>query len=70
MTGIHYNSILVIVDRFTKYAYFLPYKEASNVDKLIYAFLQIIISNYGTLQEIVLDRGIVFTSNFWQLLIR
>jgi hypothetical protein len=65
MTGVYYDSILVIVDRFTKYVYFLPYKEASSVDKLIYAFLQTIISNYGMLQEIILDRGTVFTLNFW-----
>jgi hypothetical protein len=62
--GIRYNNILVIVDRFTKYTYFLPYKEASNTDNLVYTFLQIIISNHSIPQEIVLDRGTVFTLNF------
>jgi hypothetical protein len=70
MTEVYYNSILVIVDRFTKYAYFLPYKEVSSVDKLIYAFLQAIINNYSMLREIILDRETVFTLNFWQLLTR
>jgi hypothetical protein len=47
--GVKYNSILVIIDRFIKYAYFILYREASNIDKLIYIFLRIIISNYGIL---------------------
>ena len=70
LTGVCYDNILVIVDRFTKYAYFLLYKEASNADNLAYTFLQTIISNHGILQEIISDRETVFTSNFWQSLIK
>jgi transposase InsO family protein/murein DD-endopeptidase MepM/ murein hydrolase activator NlpD len=70
LTGVRYDSILVIVDRFTKYAYFLPYKEASNADDLAYTFLRTIISNHGAPQEIISDRGTVFTSNFWQSLMK
>jgi hypothetical protein len=70
MTRTQYNSILVIIDRFTKFTYFLPYKEANSIDNLTYTFLQTIISNHSTLQEIISNRETVFTSNFWQLLIR
>jgi hypothetical protein len=46
---VYYDSILVIVDRFTKYAYFLPYKKASSIDDLIYIFNKAIVSNYEIL---------------------
>jgi hypothetical protein len=34
-----YNSILVIINRLTKYAYFINYLEALNVKDLAYTFL-------------------------------
>ncbi|KAL2004781.1 hypothetical protein VTN00DRAFT_3309 [Thermoascus crustaceus] len=51
LTGIIYDSILVIVDRLTKYTYFLPYKKSSNVEELAYTFLQIIFGNHGMPEE-------------------
>lgn len=47
-----------------KYGYFLPYKEASTAEDLAYVFLWTIVSNHRLLEEIVLDRGTMFTSNF------
>nr|XP_036576341.1 reverse transcriptase domain protein [Colletotrichum truncatum]KAF6783066.1 reverse transcriptase domain protein [Colletotrichum truncatum] len=64
-----YDSILVVVDRFTKYAYFIPYLESSTAEDLAYTFLRIIVSQHGLPQEIVSDRGSVFTSKFWRSLI-
>ncbi|KAL2009177.1 hypothetical protein VTN00DRAFT_7371 [Thermoascus crustaceus] len=69
LTGIIYDSILVIVDRLTKYAYFLPYKKSSNVEELAYTFLWIIFGNHGMPEEFVSDRDKLFTSGFWQTLI-
>ncbi|KAL2004441.1 hypothetical protein VTN00DRAFT_6592 [Thermoascus crustaceus] len=68
LTGIIYDSILVIVDRLTKYAYFLPYKKASNAEELAYTFLQIIFGNHRMPEEFVSDRDKLFTSGFWQTL--
>jgi hypothetical protein len=65
LTGVSYDSILVIVDRLTKYAHLIPYKEASNAEDLVYTFIKTIIAQHGTLDEIILDRGTVFTSQFW-----
>ncbi|KAL2004449.1 hypothetical protein VTN00DRAFT_5204 [Thermoascus crustaceus] len=70
LTGITYNAILVIVDRLTKYAYFLPYKKSSNAEELAYTFLQIIFGNHGMPEEFVSDRDKLFTSGFWQTLTR
>lgn len=68
MTEVAYDSIFVVTDRFTKYGYFLPYKEASTAEDLAYVFLRTIASNHGLPEEIVSDRGTTFTSNFWQAL--
>jgi hypothetical protein len=39
MTKVKYNSILVIIDRLTKYAYFINYLKSSNAKDLAYTFL-------------------------------
>ena len=67
--GTTYDSILVIVDTLTKYAYLEPYKEASTAEDLVYIFNKIVIARHGILNKIVLDRDKLFTSQFWQLLI-
>nr|XP_036575983.1 reverse transcriptase domain protein [Colletotrichum truncatum]KAF6782639.1 reverse transcriptase domain protein [Colletotrichum truncatum] len=43
MTNVHYDSVLVIVDRLMKYSYFIPYIESSTAEDLAYKFLQVII---------------------------
>ncbi|RKK36831.1 Transposon Tf2-6 polyprotein, partial [Fusarium oxysporum f. sp. cepae] len=37
-TGIFYDSIMVIVDRLTKFSYYLPYREATDAEELSYVF--------------------------------
>jgi hypothetical protein len=39
MTKVKYDSILVIIDRLTKYTYFINYLESSNAEDLTYTFL-------------------------------
>jgi hypothetical protein len=68
LTGVTYNSILVVTDRLTKYAYFIPYKEGSTAEELAYTFNRNIIANYGIPEEIISDRDKLFTSNFWKSL--
>ena len=68
LTGVSYDSILVIVDRLTKYTHLIPYKEASTAEDLAYTFIKTIIANHGMPGEIISDRGTLFTSQFWQSL--
>jgi len=68
-TGQEYDSILVINDRLTKYAYMVPYKEASTAENLASVFLRTIVANHGTPDEIISDRDKLFTSKFWTTLI-
>ena len=63
-----YNSMLIIVDKFIKYAYFLLYKKNSNAEKIAYIFLRIIVSNYGFLKNIVTDKNKFFILKFWKFL--
>ena len=68
LTGTTYDSILVIVDTLTKYAYLEPYKEASTAEDLVYIFNKIVIARHRIPDKIVLDRDKLFTSQFWQSL--
>ena len=69
-TGTIYDSILVIIDRLTKYGHFIPYKEATTAEELSYLFLKHITSMHGLPDEIISDRGSTFTSKFWQSLMQ
>jgi hypothetical protein len=64
ITGVIFDSILVVIDRFTKYGYFILYKESLLIKKLAYAFNKHIIGNYGILREIISDKDKLFTSRF------
>lgn len=59
-----YDLILIITDYLIKYEYFIPYKEASNTEKLVYTFLKVIAANHDLLNQIISDRDKLFTSQF------
>ena len=65
ITDIKYNSILVVVDRLTKYAHFIPWREKGNAKDLAKVILKEIIANHGILQSIISDRDKLFISKFW-----
>ena len=64
-----YDSILVVIDRFTKYGYFIPYKEAFTAKNLVYIFTKYILGNHGCPKEIISDKDKLFTSRFWKSLV-
>jgi hypothetical protein len=47
MIGVMYDSIMVVIDRFTKYAYFIPYFESSSAEDLAYIFYKYVVANHG-----------------------
>ncbi|KAK8918413.1 hypothetical protein KSP39_PZI022006 [Platanthera zijinensis] len=68
MTFRHHDSILVVVDRFSKMAYFIASNntyDASNVAKL---FFKEVVAHRGVPKTIVSDRDVKFTSYFWKTL--
>jgi hypothetical protein len=64
ITGIEYDSILVIIDKLTKYIYIILYLEASTAEDLAYAFFRVVIANYSALEEMISDRNKLFISRF------
>nr|GEV22888.1 putative reverse transcriptase domain-containing protein [Tanacetum cinerariifolium] len=61
------DTIWVVVDRLTKYAYFLPMKETHPMDKLARLYLKEVVTRHGIPVSIIYDRDPRFTSNFWKV---
>lgn len=62
-----FNSILVVVDRLTKMAHFIPYQESGfDAPNLATVFQQHIFRLHGIPKDIISDRGPVFNSKFWR----
>ena len=53
-----YNSIMIMMNRFTKRAYFISFHEKMKAEKVAYLFKQHIIANYKISAEIISDRDI------------
>jgi hypothetical protein len=68
LTNVEWDSILVIVDRLTKYAYFIPWKKTGTAEDAAYAFYKYVYANHGMPEEIISDRDTRFTSAFWKSL--
>jgi len=60
------NVILVIVDRFTKYAHFLPLKHPFTAGQVANLLLDSVIKLHGVPKTMVSDRDRVFLSAVWQ----
>jgi hypothetical protein len=45
--GMIYNSIMIVTDRLTKYAYFISYLKNFSAEDLAYIFHKYIVANYG-----------------------
>lgn len=63
-----FDSILVVVDRFTKMSHFVPCHKAINAETTATLFLASIFKIHGTPLEIISDRGPQFDSAFWKSL--
>ncbi|WVZ80533.1 hypothetical protein U9M48_028002 [Paspalum notatum var. saurae] len=60
-----YDSIWVIIDRFTKSAHFIPVKTVYHAKTYAELFIARIVSLHGVPQTITSDRGSLFVSRFW-----
>jgi transposase InsO family protein len=61
-----YDTIWVIVDQLTKVAHFIPVKTTYSEPQLAELYMLRIVYLYGVPKKIVSDRGIQFTSRFWE----
>ena len=62
--------VLVEVDKFTKFVHFVPLSHPYSTAKVAQLYMQHVFELHGMPATIVSDRDPVFTSHFWQELIR
>lgn len=60
------DTVLVVVDRFTKYAHFLGLKHPFNTKTIAELFAKKIVRLHGFPSSIVSDRDRIFLSSFWK----
>jgi hypothetical protein len=61
---------MVIVDKFSKYAHFVPVCHPYTASKVAEVFVDNIYRLHGLPQSLVSDRDPIFTSTFWQSVFR
>ena len=61
-----FDAILVIVDRFTKLAHFVPAKTTDDSRSLARHFLHNVFRPHGLPDHIISDRGSTFASSWWR----
>lgn len=57
--------ILTVVDRFSKYAHFIPLAHLYTASLVAGLFFHEVVCLHGMPSSIISDRDSVFTSNFW-----
>jgi hypothetical protein len=73
ITGLHltarkYDSIWVIIDRFTKSAHFIPAHTSYKAKRYPELYIECILCLHGVPNTIISDRGAQFIAHFWEQL--
>jgi hypothetical protein len=69
-TSRHYNCLLVVVDKLSKFAHFIPLSHPYTASKVAELLVHNIYHLHGMPQSLVSDRDPIFTSTFWQSVFR
>ena len=63
-----YDSILIVVDKFTKYVHLIFCNKKFTVKQIICVVLDRVIKYYGISESITSDKDKIFRNNFWKTL--
>jgi len=61
-----YDTILVVIDRLTKMSHFIPCSKDLDARQFANLFMKEIVRLHGLPQDIITDRGTLFTSDLWK----
>jgi len=64
ITGQDYNAILVIVDKLTKWGYFIAYTEEILAEDVTRIYVKEVFIRYRALSKIISDRDLRFVAVF------
>jgi hypothetical protein len=64
ITGQEYNSIFIIIDKFTKWEYFIAYTEEILVEDIAQVYIKEVFLRHGVLDKIILNKNTRFISVF------
>ena len=67
--GFTYNAILIVINYYIKYIYFIPFTEKAIIEQLTNIILIEVISQYRIPKEFLTDRNKLFILKFWKSLI-
>ena len=62
------NSIMVVVNRFSKMSYFVPYNKTNDASHMAKLYFKKTIELHGIPRSMVSDRNSKFLSHFWRIL--
>ena len=66
MSWRQHDSIMVVVDKLTKVAHFIPVKSMHKTDDIAKIFMKEVFKLHGFPKAIVSDKDVKFTSKFWK----
>ena len=68
-TAVFYDSILVMVDKLTKYSHFIPCQKTITAKQLEYLVLDRLVRHHGLPINFITNRDKLFILAYWQTLV-